>query len=179
MCVDFYPESGSFDPHYLVSCKTRYRPALFKKQVPVFFYLHIQLNSLRMSFHTLDNVCPGCQMKLKQAHPTLVKWFNEEIKPAFHQAHISWSFRNETDQDAFLAEGKTQLAWPLSAHNQMSGGLPEARALDLFVIDSSHVAQFPLIFYEAVNQYTIEKGYSIQWGGLWKSLGDGDHYQLI
>jgi len=123
--------------------------------------------------HNQDEKCPMCEQKLSQAHPELAKWYREQVKVNFPDAHISWSYRNQDDQEKAFLDGKTELHYPNSAHNKMP-----AMALDLFEIDHSFQALFSPKFYSAVNSMNNGVTAKIKWGGVWKSLGDSDHFEL-
>lgn len=129
-----------------------------------------------MTHHTSDAVCPSCAEKLLQAHPYLQSWF-KEVKSRYANAHVSWSFRDMTDQNEYLREGKTRLAFPKSAHNVSVQGKPCSMALDLFLIDEDGIAKWPPLWFAKLNSENQTMKEPIFWGGKWKSLGDGDHYQ--
>jgi hypothetical protein len=133
-----------------------------------------------MSHHTTDPECPLCAEKLLQAHPDIVAWFKDCIKPKFPDAHISWSFRDKVNQNQCFAEGKSKLSWPMSAHNKSDDqGNPCAMALDLFQLASNNMACWPYQWFKSIIDYSNAEGHTVQWGGNWKSIGDGDHYQLF
>ena len=120
--------------------------------------------------HSSDPLCPLCESKLTQAHPSLVQWCRG-VKAQYPNAHVSWAFRDEADQDQALAEGKTKLVWPNSAHNKTP-----AMALDLFQIDANGLGVWsPQFFVSLAN--TLPN--TMKWGGRWKDLGDDDHFELI
>lgn len=133
-----------------------------------------------MSYHTSDPVCPGCQLKLKEAHMFLRDWFNHQVKPKYPLAHISWSYRDQVQQEAcFNSIPQTsKLHYPDSAHNKTDYlGQPEARALDLFEIKDGSIL-YDHDFFKAVSDDIDYLGLPILWGGVWKSLGDSDHWQM-
>lgn len=146
-----------------------------------------------MPFHSGGGICDGCQKKLEQAHPQLVDWYNNLIKPKFLNSHISWAFRGPSDQQLAFEEGKSMCKWPKSPHNQTVAkdeslpfdpavyGLnskPEALALDLFEIIDGR-ALFSPKFYLDIHELNTAQGLPIKWGGIFKSLGDADHFQLM
>lgn len=132
-----------------------------------------------MSHHTQDTACPLCEEKLETAHPDLAAWYRTSVKPAHPDAHISWAWRGEQDQERAFEDGKTQLRWPRSPHNHMADGKPCSYALDLFEIDDTYQALFRPKFYVQINDENEIAQLPIQWGGKWKRLGDGDHFQLL
>ena len=128
--------------------------------------------------HTHDAICPLCMQKLKQAHPKLVEWFSW-VKATRPIAHIAWSYRNATDQEAMFSAGKSREHYPNSMHNKtLPDGTPNAQALDLFVIDEDGNGRFPVKFYFMLNAENIIHKHPIEWSGAWKSFGESDHFQL-
>lgn len=127
-----------------------------------------------MSHHTSDPVCPLCEEKLAQADAALQSWFREKIKPGFPDAHISWSFRNQADQEQAYADGKTKAHWPNSKHNHMP-----SLALDLFQIDEDGKALWSPKFFFEVDEVTQRSGSPIRWGGTFRTIGDKDHFELV
>lgn len=132
-----------------------------------------------MSLHHLEGAsCPLCEEKLAEAHPELVKWYRKKVKAFKPEAHISCSYRGEADQAQAVQEGKSRLAFPHSPHNKTGpDGKPEARALDLFVLEGG-LARFPSLWYTAIAATAVMAKDPILWGGTWKKLGDLDHFQL-
>lgn len=121
--------------------------------------------------------CPLCDFKLSQAHPELVTWF-KSVKIAHPDCHISWSYRNEQDQEQAFSDHKTKLHYPMSAHNKTDeNGEPRAEALDLFQIDGDNHATFNPRFYFGLSQEN-HGAIRLVWGGVWKTLGDADHFQI-
>lgn len=131
-----------------------------------------------MSHHTHDPVCPSCTEKLQTAHPYLAEWFRK-LKGRYLNAHVSWAYRGAEDQEQFFKEGKTHCHYPNSAHNKTKpDGTPCAMALDLFQLDDDGVARFAPLWYAKVNTENEANHEPIAWGGKFKSLGDGDHFEL-
>ena len=130
-----------------------------------------------MNHHTNEPVCPLCDFKLKTAHPYLGLWFRK-LKARYPSAHISWAWRGQIDQDKFFDEGKTKVRFPHSKHNNMKGSLPYSLALDLFQEDDDGNARFSPLWYAKVNAENEAEKEPIVWGGRFKHLGDGDHFEL-
>lgn len=122
--------------------------------------------------HTTDSICPGCEEKLHQAHPVLVEWFHDSVKPTYPEAHVSWTFRDALDQDRAFKDGKTKLKFPNSMHNRIP-----ARALDLFEIKAGKAVWDEDFFAHLADSIELAK-LPIFWGGHYKHLGDRDHFQL-
>lgn len=131
-----------------------------------------------MNHHTDDPVCPLCEEKLLTAHADLYDWYHTYVKPIYPGAHISWAWRGQADQDAAVASGKSELTWPHSKHNHMKGGKPCSLALDLFE-DVGGVAEWPHAFFSEINDQNEIAERPIAWGGLFKDLGDSDHFELL
>ena len=123
--------------------------------------------------HSSDPVCALCTQKLALVHPDLHKWYVEQIKPIFHDSHISWGFRDAADQEIAVEDGKSKLEFPQSAHNKTP-----AMALDLFQIDEAGHAKWDPGYFSVINQLCAKINAPIIWGGIWKGLGDNDHFQL-
>jgi hypothetical protein len=124
--------------------------------------------------------CPACERKLLDAHSDLALWFREQVKPAFAQAHISWSYRGKADQEKFFLDGRTKLHFPNSAHNKTnSDGKPCALALDLFELDYNGIARWAWGFFRDIAEAAQKTRYPIFWGGHWTHLSDADHFQLM
>lgn len=126
-----------------------------------------------MLHHVNGSNCPLCEEKLSLAHAELRSWFIDVVKPWYLNAHISWSFREKTDQEVLFLNGKTKLHFPESAHNKSP-----ALALDLFQIDPDGEGFWNPEFFAALHAINVVKHPNIFWGGLWRSLGDKDHFEL-
>lgn len=131
-----------------------------------------------MLHHNEEPKCPNCEEKLFNTHPVLVEWYRR-VKAKYPSVHIAWSFRGQADQEEAVKEGKSELHYPMSAHNKTDDkGIPCARALDLFQIDDDGVARFSPMFYAKIADDCEQSHEPIKWGGHWKNLGDRDHFQL-
>jgi hypothetical protein len=122
--------------------------------------------------------CPLCTQKLTLAHADIKDWFGK-VRGPFPNAHISWTFRDRDSQEQAFSDGRSKLHFPESAHNisDMNGD-PCARAIDLFVLDEDGIGTWPPAFFSAVEAFNQTLQAPLMWGGLWKSLGDRDHWQL-
>lgn len=127
-----------------------------------------------MTHHTNDAVCPLCEEKLASAHVYLQTWFRNVVKPKYPDAHVSWAYRDQAAQEAAFADEKTKLHFPHSAHNKIP-----ARAIDLFQINSAGVAFWAPLFFAALSASNKLDYPQIVWGGTFKTLGDGDHFELL
>jgi len=131
-----------------------------------------------LSFHQLGEICSGCNKLLEMCHPEMEKFFmwaksfNEDL-------HISEGWRSQEDQAKDFDEGRSELKWPMSKHNFTMNGYPYSLALDLFQMDEHMRTKYDHNFYEQLYNEALEAGFSIRWGGSFKSLQDSDHFELI
>lgn len=104
-------------------------------------------------------------------------WF-EQIKEKHEDLHISWSYRDQIDQEKAFNDGASRLHYPASTHNKTdSQNKPCSRALDLFQqIDGVFVAD--PAFFSKLNQENASEGIKLRWGGQFKTLGDSGHFEL-
>lgn len=131
-----------------------------------------------MAHHSDDRYCSKCVEILKGAHYFLVAWF-WKVKARHPNVHVSCAFRSQDAQNQAVSDGKSQLAWPKSAHNHVNTeGLPESRALDLFQIDEDGVARWSPIFMAKLNSECEADKEPLLWGGHYKSLGDSCHFNM-
>lgn len=119
--------------------------------------------------------CESCLEKLKGCHPDIVNFFSF-VKSKHIDAHISWGYRDQVDQDNFFAKGLSDDKWPNSKHNRTENGLPKSEALDLFQLVNG-TAHFPLSFYETIYREIQAENLKIEAGLTWHKP-DSDHFQL-
>lgn len=119
-----------------------------------------------------------CSKFLEEANPSLATWFFI-MRSEFPDLHISCSWRGKEDQTFYFMSGKSKKPWPQSKHNKMDEkGNPCAEALDLFQIDDKGKAQFKMVYYKAIHDFSQYQGFrDIEWGGTWK-MKDGPHFQM-
>jgi hypothetical protein len=132
--------------------------------------------------HTMDAVCPSCEVKFEFTNSLLVKWF-QEVKKEYPKAHISHSFRGRELQNQFYREGKTRLSYPKSKHNHCDvAGKPCSDAIDLFFLETDDVASFKDELFEQVwnskAKETLGLASYLRWGGLWKGFRDRCHFEI-
>lgn len=128
--------------------------------------------------HQSNGPCAGCEKKLTQCDPFWTNWF-ASLKANWSNAHISWGFRGQADQDADYNAGSSKLKWPFSKHNFMlDDGTPNSLALDLFQINEEGKAVFDPKWYTLVFHWSLAQGYPVEWGGFFKTLKDMNHYQI-
>lgn len=125
-----------------------------------------------MNHHTKDLPCPLCEEKRRDAHPVLQGWW-ERVKAQFPDAHLSWTFRDEANQNLFYLQGKTRCKWPNSAHNQKP-----SRAMDLFQLREDGVPSWHTVYFEKIQSWLLEKKAPLQWAGDWTRFQEYDHWQI-
>lgn len=124
-----------------------------------------------MSKHTSESICPSCEEKLKLAKQELIDWFHD-LKARNLSCHVSWTYRDQASQEDAIATGHSKLHFPQSAHNKMP-----AEAVDIFQINDKGQATWDPIFCAKVAQEIKDANLPIIWGGVFKSIGDADHFQ--
>ena len=121
--------------------------------------------------HTNDIECPLCNEKLKDAHLTLQDWF-KSLRASDTTLHVSWSYRDEANQEQAFNDGKSKCHFPDSPHNKIP-----SLAIDLFIIEDG-IAKWPYDKFKEIADHIKDSGNAIIWGGDFKSIGDADHYQI-
>jgi hypothetical protein len=100
------------------------------------------------------------------------------VKTKFPDAHISWAFRDEKNQNEAFDRGLSKVRWPNSKHNYMENGAPMSKALDLFKINEAGAAQWPVDWFHEIYTETEKESHPIKWGGTFRSIKDYDHFEL-
>ena len=120
--------------------------------------------------HIRGPLCPGCSAKLELACEKLQEWFYT-VKRIYPDIHISCGYRGKEEQEKAFRSGSSKLHYPDSKHNQNP-----AEALDLFQLDSAGKGIFdPVAMARIFNEF----GNKMRWGGAFRSLGDGCHFELV
>lgn len=127
--------------------------------------------------HAQGPDCPVCDEKLKLAHLGIASWFRR-VKVLWPTLHVSSSWRDQQEQTALLQGGMTRAPWPKSAHNHMVEGKPCSTALDLFTIEPDGIGRWPWKTYVLIDDHNKTHQEPVVWGGSWKSLIDGPHFEL-
>lgn len=111
--------------------------------------------------------------KLATCDERLQRLFNKVVETA--DCAILWGFRNEVDQDECFAIGTSKAKWPDSPHN-----VEPSHAVDVMPvpIDWNDWVRLRL-FVEFVKKTAAELGIAVRWGGDFKSIKDGDHWELV
>jgi hypothetical protein len=124
-----------------------------------------------LAHHNAGPVCGLCEEKLKLARQELVDWFHD-LKSRNPTVHVSWGYRDQQSQEDAFAAGTSRLHFPTSAHNRTPSD-----ALDIFQINSMGQAVFDPVFFRKVSEEIIAAKLPFIWGGVFRSLGDFDHFQ--
>lgn len=130
-----------------------------------------------------SEACASCAEKLEGCHNSLRLWF-EIISDNFKDCHIAVGFRDEKDQEIAMLKKLTHAPWPLSKHNRMENGKPCSWAIDLFRLCINGKAFFEENYFENIwillDKIQIQAGdREIYWGGLFTTLKDFDHFELL
>lgn len=111
--------------------------------------------------------------RLKGVHPDLVKVVLEAAARSATQFQVSEGLRTAARQKELVAAGKsqTQNSRHLTGH-----------AVDLVVINPDGSANWDFSLYRKVADTVAAAAalldIPVEWGGNWKSLRDGPHFQL-
>lgn len=130
-----------------------------------------------MLHHTNEEeLCPMCEEKLKGACPTMVAWFRW-LRSSRRDAHVSWAWRDQEEQDRFYNQHLSNCKWPDSRHNAVDDrGNPSSEALDLFRLVNGK-AEFHVDWYEEISNESKAAGLVIEWAGDWEHFKEYDHFQ--
>lgn len=128
--------------------------------------------------HQNGVTCERCSAKLLEACSEIAAFFYW-VKANHPEAHISWTFRDQANQEQMFRSGKSKLHWPESKHNVMVDGRASSEAIDLFFLTDDGQAVWPRIWFDQIHKEVLEANLSIFWGGQWEKLGDFDHFQLV
>lgn len=124
-----------------------------------------------MSKHEINPQCPKCQEMLYayEIDPVLRQWF-EDLQVRQPEVHIAYTYRGKAEQDKFFREGKSKAKFGKSPHNYLP-----ALAIDIFfLVEGKYYLDMKWLM-----KIAGELPSSIQWGGNFKSLKDGPHFERI
>lgn len=110
--------------------------------------------------------------KLKGVDERLVEIMTIALSRSENDFGITEGLRDIETQKRYVAEGKSQT---------MKSYHLKGKAVDVVIYKDKKVT-WDLKYYkelnELVQEIAKEKGYKITWGGNWKSLVDGPHFQI-
>ena len=120
--------------------------------------------------------------RLENVEPVLVSIIKEAIGRVSMNVQIAEGSRSYEQQKKNVAKGVSQTL--KSKHIDPDGAGPKkARAVDVAIIDAEGKYVTNLKHYRAfanvVLQVAKEKGVKVVWGGNWKTLVDGPHFELV
>lgn len=129
--------------------------------------------------HKNGQPCDSCIKKLEGCHIGIGTFF-VWVRSRFPEAHISWGFRNQQQQDLAFNTGQSKTKWPDSKHNNMADGVPASMAIDIFRLGPDGKAYFEVEFYEKIWTASQLEGFNgiVEWGGNFKTLKDYNHFEL-
>ncbi len=110
--------------------------------------------------------------RLQGVHPDLVRVMEKAITNSPHDFSITEGLRTPERQRELVSQGasRTLMSRHLTGH-----------AVDIAIIkDGKAVWDFPLYqeVAEHIEKVAVEEGVSIVWGGRWRGLRDGVHFEL-
>ena len=120
--------------------------------------------------------------RLENVEPTLVGIIKEAISRTKLNVQISEGSHSLAQQKKNLAKGVSQTM--KSKHLDPDGtGPKKARAVDIAIISADGKYDTDLknyrTFADIVKKVAKEKGVKVVWGGDWKTLVDGPHFELV
>lgn len=122
-----------------------------------------------MAKHQNSRKCEKCQEMLYSGMltPTLREWF-EKLQETENDVHVAYVYRNKEDQNKFFREGKSKAKFGQSPHNYIP-----CLAVDIFfLVDGKYNADM-----KRLKKIANEMPPAITWGGNFKGLVDGVHFE--
>lgn len=124
--------------------------------------------------------------RLNSCHPDLIVLMMEALADPECPCDITIleGYRDEERQNLMVAEGRSQLPWPKSRHNQFpSWAVDIAPYVDGAVSwDWEHyeplAAHVKTVWQRLKMDDKVTNLYELEWGGDWSTLRDGPHFQL-
>ena len=118
------------------------------------------------------HLTPRSARRLAECHPDLVRLFEAVLAEV--DFTVLCGHRNQAEQDAAYAAGKSRLRWPRSRHNSLP-----SQAVDVvpYPCDWNDLDAFRALA-AVVKRKAAELGIAVAWGGDWKGLIDMPHWEL-
>ena len=115
---------------------------------------------------------------LEQCHPLLQLLMYEAIKVT--DFSVICGFRGEKEQNEAYARGNSKLKWPQSKHNQTPSLAVDIVPYPIDWNDERRFRTLGTVVKEIWAQLPEEKkeGWSLSWGGDWKTFKDFPHFEL-
>lgn len=115
--------------------------------------------------------------RLGTCHPDLQKLFEAVLQK--QDCSILCGHRGKDEQVQLYAEGKSQLLYPHSKHNQEPSLAVDAGPWINGRLTPWNDTEKWLTFAAIVFETAIELGIRVRWGGNWKSFKDMLHWELM
>lgn len=110
--------------------------------------------------------------KLVGVDERLVEVMKEALKQSTYDFGITEGLRTKERQEQLVKDGKSKT---------MNSYHLKGKAIDVVIYINGKIS-WDLKYYKELNdlvqKIAKEKGYKITWGGNWKSLVDGPHFQI-
>lgn len=115
---------------------------------------------------------------LEQCHPLLQLLMYEAIKVT--DFSVICGFRGEREQNEAYDRGASKLKWPQSKHNQTPSLAVDIVPYPIDWNDERRFRTLGTVVKEIWAQLPEEKkeGWSLSWGGDWKTFKDFPHFEL-
>lgn len=115
---------------------------------------------------------------LEQCHPLLQLLMYEAIKVT--DFSVICGFRGEKEQNEAYSRGNSKLKWPQSKHNQTPSLAVDIVPYPIDWNDERRFRTLGTVVKEIWAQLPEEKkeGWSLSWGGDWKTFKDFPHFEL-
>lgn len=115
---------------------------------------------------------------LEQCHPLLQLLMYEAIKVT--DFSVICGFRGEREQNEAYDRGNSKLKWPQSKHNQTPSLAVDIVPYPIDWNDERRFRTLGTVVKEIWAQLPEEKkeGWSLSWGGDWKTFKDFPHFEL-
>jgi peptidoglycan L-alanyl-D-glutamate endopeptidase CwlK len=121
--------------------------------------------------------------RLAQVHPDLSRVVKRAIALSPFAFGVCQGLRDLDTEKQMVAKGKSLTLHSLHLPQRFAGlDRAVASAVDLDVLDASGHADWAWDRYVALNgvmqHAALLEGVPVEWGGSWRTLKDGDHWQL-
>lgn len=93
-----------------------------------------------------------------------------KVRQRWPDVHVSWSFRNQKEQQEAFDKGASKFVWPESKHNMIP-----SQAIDLFQQDAGGRGIWS---YPKMKEIQDSFGDHLVWGGNWTNFKDFYHWEL-
>jgi peptidoglycan L-alanyl-D-glutamate endopeptidase CwlK len=120
----------------------------------------------------MNRFSKSSKSRLDTCHPSLRDLFTAVLKR--RDITIACGYRGPVEQDKAYADGKSQLKWPQSKHNQYP-----SRAVDVVPYPELWSSEEALQDLSVIiKEEAVRLGINVTWGGDWHSFKDLPHWEL-